>query len=144
MLLQSAEPTLSDKDYAALRTSSSPSAVASSAMYPVCRSPKFDEDEEELADLKLIPGKGRAQEFSEDALMLPKSFMDLEVIFEQMLKILASAHARRKKHTPLDSLKGDMASMYVQACLNPQTPLQPAKFCSRNWHRIWAKTQLAL
>jgi hypothetical protein len=112
MLLQSAEPTLSDKDYAALRTSSSPSAVASSAMYPACRSPKFDEDEEELADLKLIPGKGRAQEFSEDALMLPKSFMDLEVIFEQMLKILASAHARRKKHTPLDSLKGDMASMY--------------------------------
>jgi len=119
MLLQSAEhrPILSDKDYAAAFCAAAPSLRASAAAHPggggaASTMPKFEEHDDELEDLKLLAGKGPAQEFSLDALMLPKAFLDLEVIFEQVLKVLATAHAKRKKNTPLDSLKGDIATTY--------------------------------
>ena len=113
MLLQAAEhrPMLSDKEYASAFFTSSPHVSSSQSQFR-CKSPQFEENEDDLEDLKLAPVREFAQEFSQDALMLPKSFLDLEVVFEQVLKILASAHAKRKKHTPLDSLKDDMATMY--------------------------------
>jgi hypothetical protein len=60
---------------------------------------------------ELLPSKEPAQEFSLDALMLPKAFLDLEVIFKQVLKVLAIANAKSKKKTPLASLKRDIQSL---------------------------------
>jgi hypothetical protein len=130
LLLQSPEhlPILSDKDYASSNYVP-PTSVAECAALPPsipclppthvrCSSPLFDEDERVLSEMKLKPAKGVAEEFSLDALILPKSFMDLEVIFDQVLKILATAHARGgvgKRGTPLEALKGDMERMYQRS-----------------------------
>lgn len=117
MRLQSSKhkPFLSDKDYASSFCASSTAATVSAETRPTCKSPQFDEDEEKLLELKLAPSKGIGivQEFGLDALMLPKSFMDLEATFEELLKILSTAHARGgKRGTPLESLKDDMLRLY--------------------------------
>ena len=149
MLLQSPEhkPILSDKDYAASFCTSVPSAHVSATMRRARSSPQFDEDDETLLELKLLPTKRIAQEFSQDALILPKSFMDLEVMFEQLLKILSAAHARGgKRGTPLESLKDDMLRLYqrtlkkehlkqivalVPNCLIVGHAWKDGKFCHR-------------
>ena len=74
--------------------------------------PKRKAEPAELANdqKKLLASKEPAQEFSLDALMLPNAFLDLEVIFKQVLKVLVIANAKSKKKTPLDSLKRDIAT----------------------------------
>jgi hypothetical protein len=117
MLLQSSDvkPVLSDKDYAASLPTVSSSVVSHAPQF-ARSSPQFDEDDDELLDLKLQATKGFAEEFSEDALLLPKSFIELEVIFEQVLKILSTAYARGgRRGTPLDSLKDDMSRLYFRS-----------------------------
>jgi hypothetical protein len=149
MLLPSSKhrPVLSDKDYASSFCASSRAAPAFAVALPACRSPQFDEDEDKLLELKLAPYNGIVREFSLDALILPKSFMDLEVIFEQVLKILATAHARgSKRGTPLESLKEDMLRLYQRSfrqeqlkqiialaphCITVDHAWKDGKFCHR-------------
>jgi hypothetical protein len=122
LLLQSSEhrPILSDKDYAS-SICVPPASVAIPCFAPPpfrCSSPLFDEEDSKLLELKLKPAMGGVEEFSPDALMLPKSFMDLEVTFDQVLKILATAHARGgvgKRGTPFEALKGDMEYKYQRS-----------------------------
>jgi hypothetical protein len=120
MRLQSSKhrPFLTDKDYASSFCTSLRVAPVSAEMQYSRRSPQFNEDEDKLLELKLAPSKGTSvvQEFGLDALMLPKSFMDLEAIFEELLKILSTAHARGGKcGTPLESLKDDMLRLYQRS-----------------------------
>jgi hypothetical protein len=108
---------LSDKDYASSFCKSSKAELICSETHISRGSSLFDEDEDKLLELKLAPSRqGIVNEFGLDALMLPKSFMDLEAIFEELLKILSTAHARGgKRGTPLESLKDDMLRLYQRS-----------------------------
>ena len=46
------------------------------------------------------------------AVLQPDAFFDLVVLFERVLLVLAIAHAKHLTNTPLDSLKGDIATSY--------------------------------
>jgi hypothetical protein len=156
-LLQSHEhrPLLSDKDYASsLCTPSSSLTAVVPPPVPLraCRSPQFAEDDKEILEMKLnrtesSVGAESRQDDLDAALLLPKAFLDLEVIFEQVIKILATAHVRGgKRGTPLENLKDDMSRLYkrslrkehlkqilalVPDCLIVSHAFLDGKFCHR-------------
>ncbi len=127
-LLQSPEhrQILSDKDYASSVRSPSSSVAARVAPPVARRSPQFDEDDDTIKKLKLAPNEEDSKTrvdakcATKDALMLPKSFIDLEVIFEHVLNFLAVAHAKagRPKPIPLEALKSDMMRVYPRSFRN--------------------------
>ncbi len=161
-LLQSHEhrPILSDKDYASsLCTPSTPLPAVVPPPVPSrdCRSPQFDEDDVEplddkdIKEVKLNRTESsvgvESRQADLDALLLPKAFLDMEVIFAQVIRILATAHVRGgKRGTPLENLKDDMATLYkrslriehlkqilalVPDCLVVSHAFSEGKFCHR-------------
>ena len=131
-------------------TSSAP-CVAPPVPPRTCRSPQFDEDDKDLSEMKLIRtessvGAESRSDCKDDGL-LPKAFLDLEIIFELVIRILATAHVRGgKRGTPLGNLKDDMLRLYqrslrkehlkqilalVPDCLIVSHAWKDGKFCHR-------------
>ena len=131
-------------------TSSAP-CVAPPVPPRTCRSPQFDEDDKDLSEMKLIRTESsvgvESRSDCKDNLLLPKAFLDLEIIFELVIRILATAHVRGgKRGTPLENLKDDMLRLYqrslrkehlkqilalVPDCLIVSHAWKDGKFCHR-------------
>lgn len=132
-------------------STSSAHGVAPPVPPRTCRSPQFDEDDKDLSEMKLIRTESsvgaESRSDRKDDWLLPKAFLDLEIIFELVIRILATAHVRGgKRGTPLENLKDDMLKLYqrslrkehlkqilalVPDCLIVSHAWKDGKFCHR-------------